>query len=61
MLPFYHKNQPEAACEKLVKEATLAWKREDEVIDDITCIVIFLKINSPVSTNNNNITNINNM
>lgn len=50
VLPFYLKNQPEAACEKLVKEATLAWKREDEVIDDITCIVIFLKIN-PTNTN----------
>jgi len=51
-LPFYLKNQPEAACEKLVKEATLAWKREDEVIDDITCIVIFLKINSNSANNN---------
>ncbi|EAS01080.1 protein phosphatase 2C containing protein (macronuclear) [Tetrahymena thermophila SB210] len=40
--PFYYKNDPEGACEKLVKEATLAWKREDEVIDDITIIVVFL-------------------
>ncbi len=41
VLPFYLKNQPEAACEKLIKESVICWKREDEVIDDITAIVIF--------------------
>jgi len=40
--PFYIKNDPEGACEKLVKEAVAAWKREDEVIDDITIIIVFL-------------------
>ena len=40
--PFYVKNDPEGACEKLVKEAVAAWKREDEVIDDITIIIVFL-------------------
>lgn len=38
---FYYKNDPDGACEKLVKEATAAWKREDEVVDDITIIVVF--------------------
>lgn len=43
VLPYYYKNDPDGACDKLVKEATLAWKREDDVVDDITIIVIFLK------------------
>jgi len=42
--PFYMKNQLEAACEKVIKEATNRWKQEDEVVDDITCIIISLKI-----------------
>jgi serine/threonine protein phosphatase PrpC len=39
--PFYAKNDPEGACDKLVREATAAWKREDEVVDDITVVIIF--------------------
>lgn len=39
---YYLKNDPDGAVERLVKEATKAWQREDEVIDDITCIVAFL-------------------
>ncbi|CAK78584.1 unnamed protein product (macronuclear) [Paramecium tetraurelia] len=39
---YYLKNDAEGAVERLVIEATEAWKKEDEVIDDITCIVAFL-------------------
>eukprot|EP00828_Plagiopyla_frontata_P024097 TRINITY_DN3076_c0_g1_i4.p8 TRINITY_DN3076_c0_g1~~TRINITY_DN3076_c0_g1_i4.p8 ORF type:complete len:106 (+),score=26.20 TRINITY_DN3076_c0_g1_i4:994-1311(+) len=39
--PFFKKNEPTKAAEKLVKEATLSWQKEDGPIDDITCIVIF--------------------
>ena len=39
---YYLKNDAEGAVERLVKEATEAWQKEDEVIDDITCIVAFL-------------------
>lgn len=42
--PFYLQNNPEGACDKLVKEAVAHWKKEDEVIDDITCIVVFLNV-----------------
>lgn len=42
--PFYQQNNPEGACEKLVKESVAHWKKEDEVIDDITCIVAFLNV-----------------
>lgn len=47
--PFYAKDNPDGAAEKLVVEASLAWQRvvilyiqESYVRDDITCIVIFL-------------------
>jgi serine/threonine protein phosphatase PrpC len=43
VIPFYLKNDPEGACEKLVKEAVYMWKQEDEVVDDITAIVLFFK------------------
>ena len=39
--PFYDKNQPEAAANKLVKEAFSKWKQNEEVVDDITCVIIF--------------------
>jgi hypothetical protein len=40
---FYSKNDPEAAANALVKEAHNRWKKEEEVIDDITCVIIFLQ------------------
>ena len=63
-IPFYIKNNAEGACEKLVKESLNCWKKvlfiskilislflkEDEVVDDITCIILYLKCD-----NNNNI------
>lgn len=42
--PYIEKNSPEAAANALVKEATKRWKKEEEVIDDITCIIIFLDV-----------------
>jgi hypothetical protein len=39
---YYRKGDPEGACQRLVEEAIQAWEREDEVIDDITCIVAFI-------------------
>jgi hypothetical protein len=42
--PFWKENNPEGACERLVKESVLLWQREDEVIDDITCLVVFLNV-----------------
>lgn len=44
VVPFYIKNNLESACDKLVREATLCWKAEDDVVDDITCVVISLKV-----------------
>jgi hypothetical protein len=39
--PFYNTVNPNGACEKLVDESVKFWKKEDEVIDDITCITVF--------------------
>ena len=42
VVPFYNQNNPDGSCEKLVNESVAWWKREDEVVDDITAISIFL-------------------
>jgi len=42
--PYFRDNNPQGACNALHKKSVENWEREDEVIDDITCIVIFLNI-----------------
>ena len=54
--PFYLKKNAEGAAESLVREAFKRWKKEEDVIDDITCIVIFLDVKAssvpmPATTN----------
>ncbi len=44
VVPFWEANNPEGACDKLISEAVYHWQNEDEVIDDITLIVIFLSL-----------------
>lgn len=39
--PYYNTGNAEAACELLVKEAVNRWSKEN-IIDDITVIVVFL-------------------
>jgi len=41
--PFYEQNQPEQASNALVKAAHAKWLEEEEVIDDITVVIIFLE------------------
>ena len=41
VMPFYEQNQPEAAANALVKVAHERWKEEEEVVDDITVVIIF--------------------
>lgn len=45
--PYYIKNDVEGACDRIVKESTAMWKKEDDVVDDITVIIVFL--NKPQS------------
>ena len=42
VIPFWKNGDPEGACDKLIKEAVKNWEQKDEVIDDITAVVIFL-------------------
>ena len=36
-------NQPEAAANAIVKEAYKKWREQEEVVDDITTVVIFIE------------------
>lgn len=42
--PYFVKHSPEAAGNALVRAAAQKWKENDTVIDDITCIIIFMEI-----------------
>jgi len=42
--PYYVKNSPEQAGNAIVRAAAQKWKENDTVIDDITCITIFLEV-----------------
>ena len=43
VVPFWHANDLKGACNIIVKESVAAWEREEDSIDDITCIVVFFK------------------
>jgi serine/threonine protein phosphatase PrpC len=46
--PFFEKRNAEGAAEALVRESYLKWKQEEEdIIDDITCVIIFLDVKLP--------------
>ena len=48
MLPFFKVKNAEKAAEAIVKESFQRWKREEEgIVDDITCIVVFLDVKLP--------------
>lgn len=43
VIPFYKSKNSEKACLLLMEKARTLWKLKDSCIDDISCIVIFLK------------------
>ena len=43
VIPYYESNQPEAAANAIVKAAHQRWREEEEVVDDITAVVVFLE------------------
>ena len=48
VLPFFEKKNAEGAAEALVRESYLKWKHEeDDIVDDITCVIIFLDVKLP--------------
>ncbi len=43
--PFFETKNAEKAAEAVVRESYLRWKREEEgIVDDITCIIVFLDV-----------------
>ncbi|CAK60058.1 unnamed protein product (macronuclear) [Paramecium tetraurelia] len=40
---YYRKDDTQGACQRLIQAAREAWQREDEVIDDITVVIAFIK------------------
>jgi serine/threonine protein phosphatase PrpC len=44
--PFYLKNTPELAGNAIVKAAAQRWRENDNMVDDITCIIIFLEVDT---------------
>ena len=42
--PFYQENSPEQAGNAIVRAAAQKWRENDSMIDDITCITIFLEV-----------------
>jgi serine/threonine protein phosphatase PrpC len=44
--PFYLKNSPEQAGNAIVKAAAQKWRENDNMVDDITCITIFLEVDT---------------
>ena len=46
----------EKAAEALVREGYLRWKREEEgIVDDITCVIVFLDVKLPQQDPNPNL------
>ena len=46
--PFYERRNAEGAAEALVRESYMRWKQEeDDIVDDITCVIIFLDVKLP--------------
>jgi len=44
--PFYLQDNPEGAAKALVHESYRMWQDLEDIIDDITCVIIFLKAKS---------------
>mmetsp|Transcript_37223 Transcript_37223/g.35852 ORF Transcript_37223/g.35852 Transcript_37223/m.35852 type:complete len:231 (-) Transcript_37223:56-748(-) len=49
VMPFFEKRNAEGAAEALVRASYLRWREEeDDIIDDITCVIIFLDVKLPM-------------
>jgi hypothetical protein len=43
-MKYYEAGLAEQAANSIVKEASEQWKRKEDVIDDITCVVVFMDV-----------------
>ena len=47
-MPYFECKNAEKAAEAVVRESYLKWKsEEDDIVDDITCVIIFLDVKMP--------------
>lgn len=45
VLPYFECKNAEKAAEAVVRESYLKWKQEeDDIVDDITCVIVFLDV-----------------
>ncbi len=44
VFPFYKEGNAEKAAQTLVREASERWEINEHMVDDITCIIIFLSL-----------------
>ena len=51
--PFFLRNSPEQAGNAIVRAAAKKWRKNDNNIDDITCITIFLEVDNQLPLNTN--------
>jgi hypothetical protein len=42
--PYFASRNAEGAAEALVRASFKRWRQEENVIDDITCIIVFLDV-----------------
>ena len=48
VMPYFECKNAEKAAEAVVRESYLKWKQEEEdIVDDITCVIIFLDVKMP--------------
>ena len=40
---YYINNNPEGFCQEIIGNASYRWEKEEEVIDDITAVIVFFK------------------
>jgi len=45
IVPYWQAGDPDGACERISQESTRKWREEDEVIDDITMVIVYLDEN----------------
>ena len=47
-MPYFECKNAEKAAEAVVRDSYLKWKQEeDDIVDDITCVIIFLDVKMP--------------
>ena len=48
VMPYFECKNAEKAAEAVVRDSYLKWKQEeDDIVDDITCVIIFLDVKMP--------------